>query len=114
MLGYELAHFAPEVTMNDTIRERLIRKLQAAHISQGFAYERTILEQMGTSRRQRAKAELSSLLDEGFVVRLGTGRRGHAHRLTLNATWPFDKCPLCGRVKPVEIYAPKKVKNDTH
>ncbi len=99
--------------MTDPIRERLIRKLQAAHISQGFAYERAILEQMGASRRKRVEVELSSLLDEGFVIRIGTGRRGSAHRLTLSATWPFDKCALCGHVKPPEV-KPREVENGVH
>ena len=80
------------------IRERLIRKLKSMG-SQGYLFERTLLRQLGGRERPQIAEELSSLLSEGFVHRLGTGRRGDPFRLILSGTWPFNKCPLCGHTE---------------
>jgi hypothetical protein len=77
-------------------RELLIRLLKA--MDAGFLYERDIPNRLGSSRRKEAIAELSVLLSEGYIIRLGTGHRGDPFRIILSGTWPFNKCPLCGHV----------------
>jgi len=78
-------------------REMLIRRLQT--IGRNSVFERAALRLLPSSRRKQARAELALLLSEGFVIRLGTGRRGDGYRIILSGTWPFNKCPLCGHVK---------------
>ena len=84
--------------MTSRTREILIRMLQEMPEG-GFIYERAIPRLVSSSRRKQIIKELSTLLGEGYVVRLGTGRRGDPHRIVLSATWPFNKCPLCGHVE---------------
>jgi len=78
-------------------RELIIRLLKA--MGTGFLYERDIPNRLGSSRRKEAIAELSTLLSEGYILRLGTGHRGDPFRIMLSGTWPFNKCPLCGHVE---------------
>lgn len=79
-------------------RELLIRLLRDIP-NGGFLYERAIPRMVASSRRRQVMKELSLLLSEGFINRLGTGKRGDPHRIVLSAIWPFNKCPLCGHVE---------------
>lgn len=76
-----------------SIRERLIRKLNKVSSP---TFERVLIREMGSRCYKQTIKELSGLLSQGFVVRLGTGHRGDAYRIALSKTWPFDKCPMCG------------------
>lgn len=79
-------------------REVLIRKLRTIG-DQGFLYERAIPRTISHTRRKQVVKELALLLSEGFLTRLGTGRRGDPHRIILSPSWPFNKCPMCGHVE---------------
>ncbi len=81
-----------------SIRERLCRKLLMME-PRGYLCERVLLRQMGNTQNKRVVEELALLLSDGFVIRLGTGRRGNPFRIILSETWPFNKCPLCGHVE---------------
>lgn len=89
-----------------SVRERLIRKLSVV-TARGFVFERELLRLFTSSDHSKVVEQLSSLISEGYAHRLGTGRRGDPHRIVLSATWPFNKCPLCGHV---EFPAPPEVK----
>lgn len=76
----------------------------------GFLYERAIPRAVSASRRKQIVKELSVLLGEGYVIRLGTGRRGDPFRIVLSATWPHNKCPLCGHIEfPAHMKTPESV-----
>lgn len=95
--------------MASSTREVLIRILRGIPDS-GFMYERAIPRAVSASRRKQIVKELSTLLGEGYVIRLGTGRRGDPHRIVLNVTWPFNKCPLCGHIEfPASTKTPESV-----
>lgn len=95
--------------MKGSIREKLIRRLRASTLK-GFAFERELLRQFTSPQRGSVIKELNLLISEGYACRLGMGRQGDPHRIVLNSTWPFNKCPLCGHVEfPAETKTAESV-----
>ncbi len=79
------------------VKERLIRLIQLS--SEGPVLRRKLIQTFDASRRKEAEFELSSLISAGYVNPLGTGRRGSPLMVITSATWPFNKCPLCGHIE---------------
>lgn len=99
----------PVKQVRGSIRERLIRKLIAV-TAQGFVFERNLLRQFTASQRADVAEQLSALISEGYAYRLGMGGRGDPHRIALSATWPYNKCPLCGHIEfPASTKTPESV-----
>lgn len=85
-----------------SLRERLIQKLNQP-TDRPFFFERTVLHWFSAKQRAAVVAQLSSLLSDGYVHRLGTGKQSDPFRIVRSKAWPFEVCPLCGHVKQIEV-----------
>ena len=75
------------------IRERIIRMLWN---ESGLVTLRHLEQSFDKSRRRAALDEISLLVSEGVLHRIGSGRRGDPFKLLLSRTYPFKVfCPLC-------------------
>ena len=80
-------------------KEKMIRVLRELS-TDAPATERAIYRRFSQSKRglKDAQRALAELLSQGYVNRLGTGRRDSPFRIVLSSTWEHNKCPLCGHV----------------
>lgn len=85
-----------------TLRERLIQKLNQPS-DRPFFFERTVLHWFSSKQRAAVVAELSNLLSDGYIHRLGTGKQVDPFRIVRSKAWPFEVCPLCKHAKQIEV-----------
>lgn len=78
---------------------RIMRESEALPIAQ-----RTVIQQIGQTYRAQAESELSSMLSDGVLVRLGLGKRGMPFTLIFGPN-AIRLCPCCGQpIKLQELY----------
>lgn len=58
--------------------------------------ERALLNRIGKSYRSQAQEQISLLLSEQFLIRLGLGRRGSPYQLIFGPNASIT-CPCCGQ-----------------
>ena len=78
----------------DDIRLRLCQQFIDTNLQEPIL-ERALLRQFSGPRQKKAIEELSLLLSEGFLNRLGTGRRNNPFRITRSGSQPINRCPYC-------------------
>jgi hypothetical protein len=82
------------------VKEKLAQLFQGM-VPGARVSERELERQFSSAKRAQKEVhnQLSNLLSEGYILRLGTGHRGNPFRYILSLTWPYNKCPFCGHVE---------------
>lgn len=75
------------------VRARIITLMRSGTLP---ITERALLNSVGKSYRSQAKEQISLLLSEQFLIRLGLGRRGSPYQLIFGPNASIT-CPCCGQ-----------------